>query len=197
MISITRAAVIAAFASALLGSAAHGQAAPKIGYINSAKILAEAPGRAEAESQYEREMGQARQQIQRMDDSLKVMVASFEKDAPSLDSARRLARAKVVQDREAQYTQRAQQLNQQMQQRQSELARPLMDQVAKALDAIRVQEGYAMVFDVGVQPLSLVSADKSLDLTDKVLARLKAAGPAKPAAAAPVQQPAGVRRPGS
>ena len=178
------------------------QAQVKIAYINSQKILAEAPGRAEAESTYNREMATARTQLQRMDDSLKAMVASYEKDAPALDSARRDARGKTIRDTESAFSQRASELNNQMQQRQADLARPLMDQVSHVLDEVRATGGYAMIFDVGAQGSALVSADKSLDITDMVLARLKVLGPPKGAATAPpakqvgpAAKPAGVTRP--
>ena len=59
------------------------------------QLLREAPGRAEAEAQFEREVGVYRQQIQRMDDSLRTLVAAFERDAPKLDSAARETRAEV------------------------------------------------------------------------------------------------------
>lgn len=190
----TRAAMTAAVATLVAAPAAHAQAT-KIAYINSQKILAEAPGRAEAEATYDREMGAARSQLQRMDDSLKTMVASFEKEAPALDSARREARGKAIRDREAEYSQRAQNLNEQMQQRQAELARPMLDQVSQVLDQMRAQGGYALILDVGTQPSVVVSADKSLDITDQVLARLKQLGPPKAAPAGPTQKPAGVSRP--
>lgn len=202
MNNLTRAAVVAAMSLVLAPAAAHAQA-PKIAYINSQKILAEAPGRAEAEATYNREMGTAREQLQRMDDSLKAMMASYEKEAPSMDSTRRAAREKVIRDREAEFSQKAQDLNGQMQQRQADLARPLMDQVSKVLDEVRTQGGYAMIFDVGSQANVVVSADKSLDLTDQVLSRLKALGPPKASASTaqpqqqtgPAQKPAGVTRP--
>lgn len=195
----------AMFAAATLALApsAFAQAPVKLAYINSQKILAEAPGRAEAESTYNREMATARAQLQQMDDSLKGMVATYEKEAPGLDSARRETRGKTIRDTEASFTQRAQDLNNQMQQRQADLARPLMDQVSQVLDQVRAQGGYTMIFDVGAQGSALVSADKSLDLTDTVLAKLKALGPPKgsstPAATVkpvgPAQKPAGVTRP--
>jgi outer membrane protein len=198
----------AMFAAATLALApsAFAQATPlKLAYINSQKILAEAPGRAEAESTYNKEMATARAQLQQMDDSLKGMVATYEKDAPGLDSARKEARGKTIRDTEAAFTQRAQDLNNQMQQRQADLARPLMDQVSQVLDQVRSQGGYSMIFDVGAQGSALVSADKSLDLTDVVLAKLKALGPPKTGATpatttsakplGPAQKPAGVTRP--
>jgi hypothetical protein len=97
-------------------------------------------------------------------------------------------------------------LNQQMQQRQGELVRPLMDQVTKVLEEMRVQGNYAMILDVASQGNVIVSADKSLDISEQVLARLKQLGPPKatataPAAApkapatGPAQRPAGVTRP--
>ncbi|MEO9250372.1 MAG: OmpH family outer membrane protein [Gemmatimonadaceae bacterium] len=199
----------AVFAAATLALApsAFAQAPVKLGYINSQKILADAPGRAGAEATYNREMATAREQLQRMDDSLKTMVASYEKDAPTLDSARRETRGKTIRDTEARFTQHATELNNQMQQRQADLARPLMDQVSQVLDQVRAQGGYTMIFDVGAQGSALVSADKTLDLTDTVLARLKVLGPPKASATnpsvtptptkqvGPAQKPAGVTRP--
>lgn len=193
---IGRALAVLALALASAGTAA--AQGPKIAFINSQKILAEAPGRADAEATYNREMGSARAQLQRMDDSLKAMVASFEKEAPGLDSARRTVRGNAIRAQEEQFSKRAQDLNTQMQQREAELARPLMEQVSKVLDEMRTQGGYAMIFDVGTPTSVVVSADKSLDLTNQVLARLKQLGPPKATASSPTlptQRPAGVTRP--
>jgi outer membrane protein len=199
----------AMFAAATLAMAPSmfAQATPvKLAYINSDKILAEAPGRAEAESTYNKEMATARVQIQHMDDSLKAMIATYDKEAPALDSAHREARGTTIRTTETEFQQRATQLNSQMQQRQAELARPLMDQMTQVLDQMRVAGGYTMIFDVGAQGSALVSADKTLDLTDQVLAKLKALGPPKaatsttpapavPKKVGPAQKPAGVTRP--
>ena len=200
MTSWIRAALVAAMATLVAAPAAFAQAPVKIAYVNSQKILAEAPGRAEAEATYDREVGSARLQLQRMDDSLKAMVAAFDKEAPALDSARREARGKTIRDREAEFSQRAQALNEQMQQRQAELAKPMLDQVSQVLDQIRTQGGYSLILDVGTQPSVVVSADKSLDITDQVLARLKQLGVPKATAtqstpAGPTPKPAGVSRP--
>src|SRR5437764_15217612 len=87
----------------------------KIGYINSAVILQQAPGRAEAEAQFDREVGVYRQQIQRMDDSLKTMMAAFDRDAPRLDSATRQSRRTTIGQREIEYQSRARGLDSTMQ----------------------------------------------------------------------------------
>ena len=38
---------------------------------------------------------------------------------------------------------------------------------------MRAAGGYAMIFDAGAQGTSIVAADKSLDLSDRVIAQLK------------------------
>src|SRR5947208_4383049 len=185
----------------LVGNAgAQGSSAPanptKIGYINSAVILQQAPGRAEAEAQFDREVGVYRQQIQRMDDSLRTLMAAFDRDAPKLDSATREARRTSIGQREVEYQNRARGLDSTMQARQAQLVKPIMERVQQVIEAIRAEDGYAVIFDVGAQVSVVVAADKKLDLTDRVLARLKSQGlpPATPASGA-VPQPAGVTRP--
>ncbi len=168
----------------------------KIGYINSALLLQQAPGRAEAEAQFEREVGVYRQQIQRMDDSLRTLVAAFDRDAPKLDSATRETRRTSIAQRETEYQGRARGLDSTMQARQAQLVKPIMERVQAVIEAIRTEDGYSMIFDVGAQTNLVVAADKKLDLTDRVLARLKSQGipPAAPVSGA-VPQPAGVTRP--
>jgi len=176
------------------------QAPVKLGYINAQQILATAPGREAAERQFESEVGSFRAQIQRMDDSLRVMGEAFQRQQASMTPAVRQQRSASLEATEETFQQRAAQLNQQMQQRQAELVRPIMDQLNRVLDEIRRTDGYAFIFDVSSAGQAIVAADTALNLTDRVVARLTALGP--PTAAAPATtspattaQPAGVTRP--
>ena len=196
---LLRASSVALAASLMLvgmaGAQGSSSAAPtKIGYINSAVILQNAPGRAEAEAQFDREVGVYRQQIQRMDDSLKTLMAAFDRDAGKLDSATRDARGATIRQREQEYQGRARGLDSTMQARQAELVKPIMQRVQSVIETIRAEDGYAVILDVGAQVSVVVAADKKLDLTDRVLARLKAQG-TPPATSSTVPQPAGVTRP--
>ena len=198
MRGLIRAGVLALIVGAASASSASAQAAatPKFGFINSAAILAEAPGRAEAENRFKGEVAAYQAQLQRMSDSLQTMAATFDKEAPKLDSATRVSRAKVIQDRETAYQTRARDLDQQMQTRQAELIRPIMENLQKVIEQVRAEDGYAMIFDVASQTSVIVAADKSLDITPKVLARVKAAPAPKPTATGAVSpQPAGVTSP--
>ena len=175
-------------------------AVPKFGYVNSAAILSQAPGRAEAEAQFNSEVKTYQAQLQRMSDSLQLLAANFDKEAPKLDSVSRETRAKSIRTKETDYQTRARQLDEQMQNRQAELIRPIMEQLQKIIENVRNEDHYSMIFDVGSQTSVIVAADKSLDITDKVLTRLKAAprpaAGAKPATPNPLTpKPAGVSRP--
>jgi outer membrane protein len=199
MRGLIRAGVLALIVGAATAGSASAQAVastPKFGFINSAAILAEAPGRAEAENRFKSEVAAYQAQLQRMSDSLQTMAAAFDKESSKLDSASRVSRAQVIQARETAYQTRARDLDQQMQTRQAELIRPIMENLQKVIEQVRAEDGYAMIFDVASQTSVIVAADKSLDITPKVLARVKAAPAPKPAATGSVTpQPAGVTSP--
>lgn len=197
---ITRFAVLALLLVAAAAMPASAQAPLKLGYINAQQILATAPGREAAERQFESEVGAFRQQIQRMDDSLRVMGEAFQRDQATMTAAVRQQRTQALEATEEAFQQRAAQLNQQMQQRQAELVRPIMDQLNRVLDEIRRADGYAFIFDVSSAGQAIVAADTALNLTDRVIARLVALGPPAPATPATnppatTPQPAGVQRP--
>ncbi len=196
MRGLIRAALFALVVGAASAGVASAQATPKFGFINSAAILAEAPGRAEAETRFKNEVTAYQGQLTRMRDSLEAMATAFERDAPRLDSATRITRARSIQERETAYQNRARTLDEQMQNRQGELIRPIMENLQRIIEQVRAEDGYAMIFDVANQASVIVAADKTLDLTPKVLARVKAAPAPAPVAAGPTTpQPAGVTAP--
>ena len=199
MRGLVRAALLALIVGAASAGSLSAQAggAPKIGFINSQAILAQAPGRSDAENRFKGEVTAYQAQLQRMSDSLQTMAANFDKEAPRLDSATRVVRAKAIQDRETAYQARARTLDSTMQTRQAELIRPIMENLQKIIEQVRAEDGYSMIFDVASQTSVIVAADKSLDITEKVLAKVKAAGPPKPVTSTgPVSpQPAGVTAP--
>jgi outer membrane protein len=193
MRGLFRAASLALVFYGVAPASASAQTPPKIAFINSAAILAQAPGRAEAEAKFKSEVTAYQGQLQRMSDSLQTMAAAFDKEAPRLDSVTRETRAQNIRAKETDYQNRARKLDEQMQSRQAELVRPIMEQVQKIIEQIRTEENYSMIFDVGSQASVVVAADKSLDITSKVLTRLKTAKPASnPNPLAP--KPAGVSR---
>jgi outer membrane protein len=191
-----RAASAALVLVTLAAGGAAAQSGLKLAYIRSSVLLEQAPGRAEAEAQFDKETGAYGDQIKRMSDSLNAMVAEFEKSQAALSATVRETRGKAIQTRQAEYERRTRDLQQKAQARQNELVQPILDRVKQAIEDARIEGGYAFVFNAD-QGSSIVAMDKNLDITDRVLARLRnsTASAAPKPATAPTAAPSGVTRP--
>lgn len=193
----------AAVASLALVTAAAAQSGGsqlgKVAFVDSRVIMDRAPGRREAEALFQRETAPFETQVKSMSDSLNAMIAAYQKAEPSLAPADKEKRQKEIRDKQAEYSDRTQKLQQQAQARESELVQPILDQVRKVLDEIRAEEGYAVILDLSAGTGTVVAYDKNLDITERVISRLKPVslgGSPKPdSAKAGRPTPAGVRKP--
>jgi outer membrane protein len=148
----------------------------RIGYIDSRRLMQEAPGSQEARQSIEREMQQFQQQIQAMQDSLQQMFQTYQQQTATLSPERRRTREEEIVARQRDFEQRAEAMEERATRRQSELMEPIMLRVNNAITALREEGGYAIIFDAAAA--GMVAADPSLDLTPQVLERLRQAGPA-------------------
>ncbi len=202
-------ALLGAFLSLLIVpvvASAQGSAA-KFAYVDTRELMDKAPGRTDADAQWKKEAQGFQDQVSRMQDSLQAMIASYQKAEATLTAAAKDARQKSIGDKEQEYQTRTQALDLQAQQRQAQLLQPIIDQIKVALEDVRKEEGLTAIFDVGSQGNPIVAIDKNLNITDKVLVKLRsmpapqvaapAAAPAKPATppAGPVSAPAGAAKP--
>lgn len=184
-------------------SAAAQSGSTKIGYINSQAILQQAPGRADAEAKFDKEMSGYREQVKALNDSLNKMIDDYKKAEPTLSPTVKDTRSKAIVVRQQDYQKRVQELQDKAAQRENELMGPIMDQIRKVIETVRSEDGFAVVFDVAPNANAGIAAiDKNLEITDRVISRLKTAGPVAGTAPAavkpgPVAAPAGVGRPGT
>lgn len=173
----------------------------KIAYVNPAAILQSAPGREAAEATLQRELQGAQVQIKRMSDSLGTAVDEYRKVQATLTAAQRETREKTLQTRQADYQRRQQALEEQFEQRRAALMNPIMEQVRKALEDIRAEEGFAFILSNEPGNSLIIAADKNLDITERVVARLRTLGAPVAGAATPPRpqgpatSPSGVTRP--
>lgn len=190
MRSIVRATPIVALLLAVASPLAAQAAGGKIAYVNPQALFANAPGRAQAESAFVKETETYRAELGRMSDALNAMVSTYQKEEARLTAADKERRQRAIGLKEDSLRGRQQQLEQQANQRQSELMAPIMEAVRKVLEDIRAEDGYAMIFSSEPGASPILAADKNLDITDRVVARLKTMSAVKPAPAAQ-QRPAG------
>lgn len=172
---------LAAIALAAAPAAAQG----KVGYVNTQAVLAQTPAMAAAQAEFNKRVEPYNAEAQRMDSTLKALVASF-----TNDTSDRAGKAKSIQDRQAQYEARMAAIEDTVQNFRQRLIGPLMQQLEKSLDEVRREGGFAMIFDVA-QGSVIVAADTTLDVTPKVVAKMKDV--ATPSAAAPTAGPVAPR----
>src|SRR4051812_21156370 len=99
-------------ALALLGLAAIGapvsaQAPTKVAYINSQKLIDQAPGSAEIKVTLQKEMASYKAQIDAMDDSLKTMVTDFQQKSVLLSPDAKQKRQDDITAKDAAFKARA------------------------------------------------------------------------------------------
>jgi outer membrane protein len=148
----------------------------RLAYINSAEILSQAPGAAEAQATFEREMARWQSEVQALEDSLREMLSTYDQQQVMLSPEARTQRQQQIQAKQMEYQQRAADLQQVAERRQMELVQPVFDAVQEVLISVQAEFGYAMIFDAANS--ALVAADTTLDITPLVLDRLLAQGSA-------------------
>jgi outer membrane protein len=203
MRSTFRATAIALLLSVVAGVAqAQGAAATKVAFINSQALMEAAPGRAAAESTHAKTGQGYRAILDKLQDSARTRITNYQKDEPKMTAAQKEKAQREIEALQDSLQSKQQTFQQQFNAKQAELMAPITDLVKKVLDDIRVEDGYAMILDNAPGASVIVSADKNLDITDRVVSRLKATPAAKakaPETVAPTKgappAPAGVTRP--
>jgi outer membrane protein len=170
-------ATVLTFAGLLAVSAPlSAQAASKIGYIDTRRVLAEAPGAEQARTTLESEMQRFQGELKAMQDSLQAIMTDYQQKSLVMSADAKQKREQEIIQKRTGWEQRAEQMQQQAAQRQQQIMAPIMERVEAVISQVRQAEGFAIVFDVASE--AIVSADPALDLTTKVIEALKAAAPA-------------------
>ena len=196
MVSIFRATTFALLISGV-GGVAVAQTSIKIAFVNSQTLMEAAPGRAAATDLLTKEGQGYQTQLQKMQDSINGLLTKYQKDEPTMTAASKDTKQKAIQALETEFQAQQLKFQKQFDERTKEVMAPITDQVKKVIDDIRVEDGYAIILDNAPGAGNIVSADKNLDITDRVVSRLRATPAAKiaaPAAAKPgaPASPAGV-----
>jgi outer membrane protein len=211
MSSILRALVGAATVLAVSHAAPlAAQAAPqRFAYVDTKAILDQAPGRAEAEAVLQKEALAWDAEVKKMQDANIVLVTAFQKNSATMTTAQRDQQTKSITDKQAEWQKRNEEINAEADRRKAELLQPILDQVKIALEDVRVAAGVDAIFDVA-QNATIVAVNKNLNLSDRVIARLrllgapvvtpraeapKAGAPAAKPSGLPVSAPSGIGRP--
>lgn len=150
------------------------QSGQKIAFVNTQLILKDTPGFAQAESTFTKEVEALRTEAGRLQATLDSAAAAFTRDQVLLSPSAREAKRKELETQQQQLEARMAELRDRATARQEELLNPITARIQTVIDGIRAEGNYAMIFDIATLGSGVISADRSLDLTQTVIQRLQA-----------------------
>jgi outer membrane protein len=152
-----------------------GAAGARIAFVNAGQILRQMPGYAKAESLWTREARTAEQEAQKLRAPFDSAVAAFRQSASMMTPTNRTAKERQLGAQQDSLTQKLQALEQRVDAKERELLSPMQQRLSAVIEGIRAESNYWFVIDLGNQASAavIVSYDKALDITDRVLRRLQ------------------------
>lgn len=157
---------VAALAAVSLMTVGAVQAEVKIGYINTQRVLSDAPQAARAKKKIEKEFEKRNLELQKMAKQLQSLQESMEKNAVTLPEAERRNKEREFTDLGRDFQRREREFKEDLNLRQNEEMAAIFERVNKAIKAI----GETEKFDLIVQ--EALYASPRIDITDRVLKQL-------------------------
>ena len=170
---VATAAALLSIAGGVRPAAAQQGGGTKVAYVNTQAILRATPGYAQAESTFTKELATYRSEVQKLQASLDSSASDFEQQSVMLSPTQRQAKRKDLEGQQDKLQQRTQELQQKASARERELLEPIQTKVNAVIEGLRASGNYAIIFDVSAPNSGIVTADKSLDLTARVIQQLK------------------------
>ena len=152
-------------------------AAQRIAFIRSRAILDSTPGYSAAESTFAREFQGMRDEVQKLQQQLDSAVQAFDQASIALSPAAKDAKRRDLQQMQERMNQRSGELDSRARARNQELLGPFQARINTIIQGMRAEGNYALIFDADAQNNGIVAADLALDLTSRVIARVRQAGP--------------------
>jgi outer membrane protein len=149
-------------------SYASAQDAVKIGYVDTQRILRDAPSAQKAKKRIESEFTKRDQDLQKMAKQLQTMQEALEKNAVTMAESDRRAKEKEMNDLSREFQRKQREFREDLNLRQNEEHAAIIERANKAIKQLAESEK----FDLIVQDVVWVSP--RLDITDKVIKALSA-----------------------
>lgn len=160
--------VFAATAAALLVGAGSAKAADlKIGYIDLQKAIQETSAGKKAKKELEKEFNAKKDDLQKRQANIKKMQEDLEKKKGVMTEEARASKAAELQQEMMKYNDFLGQSQMNMQKKEQELTKPVLEKLQGTIDKIAKEGGYTMILEKSEQ--SVLWAKKDVDLTDAVV----------------------------
>jgi len=151
-------------------------AAPtKIGYVNFLAAVQQVPGYAEAGAVFVKEQQAVQAQLKTIEDSAESAQTEFVARTATLPPAQADAQRKALEGKGTAWAARADSLQQGLVRRERELLAPMQQLAGAAVESVRQEGRFAIIFDSSAQTNTIIAADPTADITEKVVAKVKTA----------------------
>jgi len=148
----------------VLSGIAHAET--KIGFVNSQRILAEAPQAAKAKKKIEKDFEKRDQDLQRMVKQLQALQEVMDKNGATMAEADRRAKERELADLTRDLQRKQREFREDLSQRQNEEMAAIFERVNKAIKQVADAEKYDIIFQEAVY------FNQRIDITDKVIKAL-------------------------
>lgn len=142
-------------------------------FVNTQRILPDVPGAKEAQAEFNKQVDAYNAEVQTLAAQADSLLADYRRQEAMMTPQAKDQRQQEILAKQQELQKRRAELEQQASQRQQELLAPILDKVRAMIETIRAENHYTIVLDSSPGS-ALLAADPSLDITQAVLARLKA-----------------------
>lgn len=139
----------------------------KIGYIDLQKALNLSSAGKAAKEQIKAKVESYDGEVQKRQEELTKLKEDLEKQAMLLSEEARSAKERDYQQKVKDYQRFTKDIQEELQQTDADLTRKILEQILKVVQEVGKKEGYTMILEKTES--SLVYADDSIDMTDKVI----------------------------
>ena len=153
-------------AVALLSFSAGVMAESKIGFVNSQKILNDAPQAARAKKKIEKDFEKRDQDLQRIAKQLQGLQENLDKNAVTMAESERRTKEREFADLNRDFQRKQREFREDLSQRQNEEMAAIFERVNKIIKQIAEAEKYDIIFQEAVY------ANPRIDITDRVIKAL-------------------------
>jgi outer membrane protein len=151
--------ILIAFSSVVL-------AETKIGFVNSQKILNDAPQAARAKKKIEKDFEKRDQELQKLAKQLQSMQENLDKNAVTMAESERRNKEREFADLNRDFQRKQREFREDLSQRQNEEMASIFERVNKVIKQIAETEKYDIIFQEAVY------ANPRIDITDRVIKAL-------------------------
>ena len=148
------------------------QAVQGIGVVNLQIIMTQTPGFQEAQDTFAAEFKPANDDLEAMAERRDSLFEEYQRTEVVLTPTARQEKQDAIQQLQTRIEQRGQDLQNRQVERERELMDPLEQRVQAVIEGIRAERNLGIVFDVAAMP-GIAAVDQTLDLTTLVVQRLK------------------------